>query len=237
MSVDARKREAAEAAVAAEVKSGMIVGLGTGSTAVHVVRAIGRLLATGELTAVVGVPTSEATADLAREVGIPLATLEQQPRLAVCIDGADEIAPDLGLTKGLGGALLREKIVASAADRFVIVADDAKLVERLGTRAPIPVEIVPFAAAVCALALAALGCTPTLRHGPDGAPYLTDERNHILDCAFPDGIAAPGELDLAIDRIPGVVEHGLFLGVADVAFVASTDGVSVRRAQAPASQA
>jgi ribose 5-phosphate isomerase A len=224
---DDRKREAGEAAVAAEVRSGMVVGLGTGSTAVHVVRAIGRLLADGSLVDVVGVPTSEATAALSREVGIPLATLAEQPRLAVCIDGADEIAPGLALTKGLGGALLREKIVASAAARLVIVADDAKLVDRLGTRAPIPVEVVPFAEAVCALALATLGCTPTLRTGPDGAPFVTDEGNHLLDCAFDDGIADPLALDLAIDRIPGVVEHGLFLGVADIAYVAGAGGVTM----------
>jgi ribose 5-phosphate isomerase A len=226
MSIDDRKREAAEAAVAAEVRSGMVIGLGTGSTAIHVVRAVGRLLAEGTLRDVVAVPTSEATAALARSVGVPLATLAEQPRLGVCIDGADEIDAALGLTKGLGGALLREKVVAAAADRLVIVADDSKLVDRLGTRAPIPVEVIPFARAVCAIALARLGCEPVLRTGTDG-PFRTDEGNEILDCRFADGIADAAALDLAIDRIPGVVEHGLFLGMARAAYVASADGVAL----------
>ena len=227
MSADDRKREAAEAAVAAEVRSGMAIGLGTGSTAVHVVRAIARRRAEGLLHGIVGVPTSEATAALARELDLPLTTLSERPSLALCIDGADEIGPGLGLVKGLGGALLREKVVAGAAYRLAIVADGSKLVDRLGTRAPLPVEVIPFAEAVCALALARLGCEPVLRV-VDDAPFITDEGNRILDCRFPDGIADPAALDLAIIRIPGVVEHGLFLGMAKVAYVAGEDGVAVR---------
>lgn len=221
MTDDAAKRAAAEAAVAAEVRSGMAVGLGTGSTARYVTIAVGRLLATGELDGIVAVPTSEATASLAREHGVPLATLAEQPHLAVCIDGADEIGPELGLVKGLGGALLREKIVASAADRFVVVADDSKRVARLGAKAPVPVEVIPFGAAVCARALAALGCRPVLREG-----VVTDEGNVILDCRF-GPLDEPEALATAIRSIPGVVEHGLFLGMAHAAFVAGAGGVEI----------
>lgn len=221
MTDDAAKRAAAEAAVAAEVRSGMAVGLGTGSTARYVTIAVGRLLATGELDGIVAVPTSEATASLAREHGVPLATLAEQPHLAVCIDGADEIGPELGLVKGLGGALLREKIVASAADRFVVVGDDTKRVARLGEKAPVPVEVIPFGAAVCARALAALGCRPVLREG-----VVTDEGNVILDCRF-GPLDEPEALAAAIRSIPGVVEHGLFLGMARAAYVAGAGGVEI----------
>jgi ribose 5-phosphate isomerase A len=223
MTGDDAKRAAAEAAVAAEVRSGMALGLGTGSTARHVTIAVGRLLAAGDLTGVVAVPTSEATAALAREHGVPLVTLADHPQLALCIDGADEIAPDLGLVKGLGGALLREKIVASAADRFVVVGDASKRVAHLGETAPVPVEVIPFGEAVCALALAAFGCTPEPRTG-----FVTDEGNHILDCRF-GPIADPPALATAIRAIPGVVEHGLFLGMAAIAYVAGPDGVDVLR--------
>ena len=216
---DDAKRAAAEAAVAAEVRSGMALGLGTGTTASYVTIAVGRLLREGALTGIVAVPTSEATAQLAREHGVPLATLTEQPQLALCLDGADEIAPDLGLVKGLGGALLREKIVASAADRFVVVADVSKLVARLGERAPVPVEVIPFGEAVCARALAALGCTPELRAG-----VTTDEGNHILDCPF-GPLADPPALAARICAISGVVDHGLFLGMAAAAYVAGPDGV------------
>ncbi len=215
------KRAAAEAAVAAEVRSGMALGLGTGSTASFVTIAVGRLLQAGELSGIVAVPTSEATAALAREHGVPLATLAEQPHLALCLDGADEIGPHLGLVKGLGGALLREKIVASAADRFVVVADDTKRVACLGEKAPVPVEVIPFGAAVCARALAALGCTPAPRAG-----FVTDEGNVILDCRF-GPIADPAALAHQIRSIPGVVEHGLFLGMAHAAYVAGPGGVEV----------
>ena len=215
------KRAAAEAAVATEVRSGMALGLGTGSTASFVTIAVGRLLAAAELEGIVAVPTSEATASLAREHGVPLGTLAEHPQLAVCIDGADEISPELGLIKGLGGALLREKIVASAADRFVVVGDESKRVARLGEKAPVPVEVIPFGAAVCARALAALGCDPVLREG-----VVTDEGNVILDCRF-GPLDEPEALATAIRSIPGVVEHGLFLGMARVAYVAGAGGVEV----------
>jgi len=218
------KRDAAVAAVAAHVRSATVVGLGSGSTASHVVREIGRLLATGDLRDVVGVPTSERTASLARSVGVPLAGLDEQPRLSVALDGADEVAPGLALIKGLGGALLREKVVASAAERFVVVADHTKSVERLGMRAPVPVEVIVFAEAVCLLGLEGLGARPTLRRRADGSPFVTDEGNHILDCRF-DRIDDPERLDHDLHRVAGVVEHGLFLGRAAEAFLAGPDGV------------
>ena len=159
----ADKVAAAEAAVAAEVRSGMVVGLGTGSTAGPAVEAIGRRLASGELRDVRGVPTSSAAAEVARRAGVPLTTLDEAPEPDVAIDGADEIAPGLRLVKGLGGALVREKVVAMAARRFVVVADASKRVERLGERAPIPVEVLAFGLAPTRLRLAALGCDPVLR--------------------------------------------------------------------------
>jgi ribose 5-phosphate isomerase A len=215
------KRAAAEAAVAAEVANGMRLGLGSGSTAAHVVRAVARRLQAGELSGIVGVPTSEATATLARSLSVPLATLSEAPELDVAIDGADEIDPALDLIKGLGGALLREKIVASATRRFVIVADDSKRVLRLGRRTPVPVEVIPFAEPVCRRALAALGCDPQLRDG------RTDEDNVILDCHFEGGIGDPAGLAAAIHGIPGVVEHGLFLGMTAATYVAGPAGVIV----------
>ena len=223
---DAAKRAAAERAVAEEVTSGMAVGLGTGSTASPAVEAIGRLLAEGALRDVRGVPTSEATAALARRVGVPLTTLDETPELDVAIDGADEIAPGLRLVKGLGGALLREKIVAAAARRFVVVADASKRVERLGERAPVPVEVIPFALEPTRRRLAALGCEPVLRTGPDGGPFTTDEGNRILDCRF-GPIADPEAVAAAIRAVPGVVEHGLFLDFAAIAYVAGPGHVEV----------
>ena len=223
------KRDAAERAVAEHVTSGTALGLGSGSTANHAVRALGRLLAEGALRNVVGVPTSERTARLAREVGVPLAGLAQQPRLAVAIDGADEIAPGLALIKGLGGALLREKVVASAADRFVVVADERKLVDRLGVRAPLPVETIVFALPVVRRALERLGAEPTLRTGADGATFETDEGNCILDCRWA-RIDDPERLAASIAGVPGVVEHGLFLGMAAEAYVAGEAGVEHRPA-------
>lgn len=214
------KRRAAAAAVRTHVRSGMAVGLGTGSTAAPAVEELGRLLAAGELADVVGVATSERTAEIARRVGVPLASLDERPRLDVAIDGADEIAPDLDLVKGLGGALLREKVVASAAALLVVVADASKLVQRLGTRAAVPVEVIPFAVAVVLPELASLGCDATLRADAAGVPFTTDEGNRIVDCRFADGIADPDRLGNAIHSIPGVVEHGLFLGMAREAFVA-----------------
>jgi ribose 5-phosphate isomerase A len=219
------KREAAEAAIEAEVRSGMVLGLGTGSTARWVLDGLAARLADERLGDIVGVPTSEATAARCRELGIPLATLDECPSLDLAIDGADEVAPGLALIKGLGGAHLREKVVACASARFVIVADDSKLVSRLGERAPLPVEVTGFARAVCQRLLREQDWTPVLRMR-DGEPWITDEGNLILDCRR-ERWNDPPALQRKLADMPGVVEHGLFLGLAAAAYVASADGVRV----------
>jgi ribose 5-phosphate isomerase A len=219
------KRRAAEAAIEAEVRSGMALGLGTGSTARWLLEGVAARLSDGRLGDLVGVPTSEATAARCRELGIPLATLEQRPALDLAIDGADEIAPGLALIKGLGGAHLREKVVACAAARFVVVADETKLVARLGDRAPLPVEVTGFARPVCERLLREQGWSPALRIC-DGGAWITDEGNLILDCRREDW-SDPPALERVLADMPGVVEHGMFLGMASVAYVAAVDGVRV----------
>jgi ribose 5-phosphate isomerase A len=221
--LDTYKQQAAERALT-YIQSGMALGLGTGSTARHVLRGLAARLRDGRLHDVVGVPTSEETAALARELGIPLVTLAERPQLDLAIDGADEIDPALNAIKGLGGALLREKIVAASAQRFILVGDESKLVKRLGTRAPLPVEVIPFGLPLCERRLAALGCAPTLRRTARGDPFSTDEGNQILDCRF-DTIDDAPVLAVAISTIPGVVEHGLFLDMAAQAVVAGPGGV------------
>lgn len=224
MSLDELKRQAAEQA-AELVQSGMVIGLGTGSTAVHMVRAVGRMLADGRLQDVTGIPTSEATAGEAEVYGIPLTTFDQHPVIDLTIDGADEIAPNLDLIKGLGGALLREKIVASVSKRMVVVADYSKRVVQLGEKAPVPVEVIPFARRPVQVFLESLAARVVLRL-KEGQIFQTDEGNIILDCHF-DGIENPSKLGHEIRRQPGVVEHGLFLGIASRAFVAEENGVTV----------
>ena len=221
----ALKRAAAEAAVDAEVRSGMCLGLGSGSTATLMLDALADRLRHGRLADVSGVPTSEATAARCRELGISLHTLDERSRLDVAIDGADEVDPELRLIKGLGGAHLREKVVAAAADRFAVVADESKLVARLGERAPLPVEVVRFAEPVSARLLRDLGWEPEQRQR-DGDPWITDEGNHILDCRRADW-SDPERLEAEVAAVPGVVGHGMFLGFASVAYVATSDGVRV----------
>ena len=221
--LDIYKQQAAEH-VLDYVQSGMALGLGTGSTAKHVLRGLAARLSDGRLRDIVGVPTSEEIATLARELGIPLVTLAERPRLDLALDGADEIDPALNAIKGLGGALLREKIVAASADRFILVGDETKLVPRLGTRSPLPVEVIRFGLPLCERRLAALGCVPTLRRAAGGDPFRTDEGNLILDCRFETIDDAPA-LAAAISAIPGVVEHGLFLGMAERAVVGGAGGV------------
>ncbi|MGQ9550192.1 MAG: ribose-5-phosphate isomerase RpiA [Roseiflexus sp.] len=211
------------------VENGMTIGLGTGSTATLMLQGLAARLSDGRLQRVTGVPTSEVTATLARELGIPLTTLDRQPRLDLALDGADEIDPQLRLIKGLGGAMLREKIVAASSERFVVVATAGKCVERLGERSPLPVEVVAFGLPLCARRLRALGGTPTLRRNRSGAPFVTDEGNLILDCSF--GIIAdPEALAVSICAIPGVVAHGLFLGMASLAVIAGPGGIVELRA-------
>lgn len=222
---EALKRAAAERAVDEYVESGMVVGLGTGSTAAYAVRRIGARISAGELADIRGVPTSARTAALAREEGIRLVTLpEARPLLT--IDGADEIGPDLALIKGRGGALLREKIVASAGDGLIVIADVTKLFDSLGA-GPLPVEVEPFGWEVTLEDLASLGCEPTLRlqgagsqTGDPNHPYVTDGGHYTADCLFPGGILDPAALEVEIKRIPGALECGLFVGLAQAAVVA-----------------
>jgi ribose 5-phosphate isomerase A len=222
MDRDVHKRAAAEAA-AGMVEHGMIVGLGTGSTARFAIDALIRRVREG--LSIRAIPTSERSAAQAREGGIPLTGFAEHRRIDVTIDGADEIElGTLNLIKGLGGALLREKIVAAASDRLIIVADEPKLVERLGGTAPVPVEVVPFGWETTADRLRRLGTDPQPRRDPGGQLYCTDGGNRILDCRFP-AIADPAGLDRAIGQIVGVVETGLFIGMARLALVAGDDGV------------
>ena len=228
MSIDVRemKKAAAEKAVETYVEDGMTVGLGTGSTAYFVVKRVGELVAGGWKLRCVA--TSEETERLARECGIDVCSLDDVDAIDVTIDGADEVAPGNQLVKGLGGALLREKIVASASVSEVIVVDDSKIVEKLGTKAPLPVEVLRFGHTKTAYALKRQGCEPVLRM-KDGKPFVTDGGNYIYDCRFPDGIEKGFFLQSAIDSIPGVVECGLFLNIASAVFVAHPDGTVEER--------
>ena len=205
------KRQAGLKAVAM-VRSGMVLGLGTGSTARFAVEEIGRRLRAGELEDIVGVPTSLATRQQATQLGIPLATLEEQPALDLTIDGADEVDPDGNLIKGHGGALLWEKIVASASRKLAIVVDPGKLVKRLGTKYALPVEVVRFGWKTHEAAIRELGAEPALKRNAAGEPVSTDEGHYIIHCTFPGGIPDPEAVDRALKRRPGVVETGLFLG-------------------------
>ena len=191
----------------------MVVGLGTGATAGAAVREIGRRLATGQLSDIAGIPTSDATRDLARELRIPLTDLSANPQIDLTIDGADEVSPGGDLIKGLGGALLREKIVAVNSRRLVIVVDQTKLVQRLGQRAALPIEVLPFGWSTHLSFLRELGAEPTLRHGEAG-PFLTDDGHYIIDARFSGGINDPNALADALARRAGVMETGLFLGMA-----------------------
>jgi ribose 5-phosphate isomerase A len=218
------KARAAERA-AALIEDGMKLGLGTGSTARLVLEAIAERRQRGELQHIVGVPTSTDTRDHAKWLGIPITTLDDEPRLDLTLDGADEVDPALDLIKGLGGALLWEKIVASATDRLVIVVDESKRVDRLGQKAPLPVEVVPFGWRTVLQPARALGAVPELRGTDDGAPFTTDSGHYILDCRFPDGIDDARDVEQRLLRTPAVVETGLFLGMADTVIVAGADGI------------
>ena len=207
------------------VTSGMRLGLGTGSTIAHFLEHLGARLARGELAEVVGVPTSVRTEEAARRLGISLARLEDLGALDLTVDGADEVAPGLDLIKGLGGALLREKMVAQASARMLVIVDDSKLVGRLGERAPVPVEVAPFGHASHMAWLRDLGGEPRLRADRNGEPYRTDNGNLIVDCRFDGGIEDPSGLERRLAGRAGVVESGLFLGVACEAVVAGAGGV------------
>lgn len=222
---EALKRAAAARAVEL-VESGMRLGLGTGSTVAHVLTLLGDRVRRADVTDVVGVPTSVRTAERCRELGIALGELHDLAPLDLAVDGADEVDPALDLVKGLGGALLREKMVAAEARRFVVVVDASKLVDHLGERGPLPVEVVPFAWECHVPWLEGLGARPALRRGADGEPLRTDNGNVILDCRFPEGIADPPALEARLRARPGVVATGLFLGMATDVFVAEAGGVT-----------
>ncbi len=223
MGLEAYKRAAALAALA-EVADGMVLGLGTGSTVRYAILALGEGIRAGRYRDLVGVATSRATARLAEEAGVPLVELGPEG-VDLAIDGADEVGPGLALIKGGGGALLGEKIVEHAARRFVVVADHTKRVARLGERFALPVEIVPFGHRRTLRELAALGGEVRLRRDGD-RPYRSDHGHYIADLAI-GPIAEPRVLADRLAAIPGVVEHGLFLGMADAAYLAGPEGVEV----------
>ncbi len=208
------KQEVGRAA-AAQVKSGSIVGLGTGSTTAFAIQFIGERLAAGEITDIVGIPTSFQASVLAKKHGIPLTTLDEAPRIDIAIDGADEVDPQQNLIKGGGAAHTREKVVDGLAERFVVVVDSSKLVDKLGSTFALPVEVLPMAVAPVTRALEALGGTPELRMGvnKDG-PVITDQGNMVLDVKFT-SIDNPTEMEKTVNNIPGVLENGLFVGLAD----------------------
>jgi ribose 5-phosphate isomerase A len=207
------------------VEDGQTLGLGTGRAATAFVRALGERVKDG--LQVRGVPTSEATAAVARELDIPLLTLEEAGRLDVTFDGADEVDPGLELIKGYGAALVREKVVAASSNRLVILVGSEKMVSRLGARGRLPVEVIPFAVALASAKLRDLCGEPVLRTGDDGKASVTDHGTYILDCKV-DALPKPGQLDDAIQAIPGVLGTGLFVGMADAVIVQDGDQVEVR---------
>jgi ribose 5-phosphate isomerase A len=225
MSNDQEKEAAARASLRF-IKDGQVVGLGTGSTAAYFIQALGEQVKNG--LRIRGIPSSVRSGEQAASLGIPLTTLDECPEIDVTVDGADEVDSQLRLIKGGGGALLREKIVASATKQFVVVADATKRVAVLG-RFPLPVEVIKFAQAVVVRKIEALGAEVGLRRAADGNPYLTDENNLILDCRFGQIPDADG-LAQRLSDMPGVVEHGLFIGMASVVLVANgNEVVELRR--------
>jgi ribose 5-phosphate isomerase A len=221
---DQLKAAAAETA-AAQLHDGMIVGLGTGSTAAFAIRAIGRRVAQG--LKIIGVPTSERTMAQATALGIPLARVEEHEWIDVTIDGADEVElGTLNLIKGRGGALLREKIVASSTRKLIIIVDESKLVTRLGSHDPIPVEVVSFGWETTERRLHRMGGNPVLRRSDDGKPFLTDGGHYILDCKF-GALPEAADTDQKLNNTVGVVEHGMFLGMAGMVIIGSAQGIRI----------
>ena len=223
------KQQAASQALTC-IRSGMTVGLGAGSTAILAVRGLAEMLLKGELTGIVGIPCSREVEREARRLGIPLTTLEDRAPgptghvIDLTFDGADEVDPELNLIKGGGGALLREKIVAQSSRYEIIIVDESKLSPALGTHWAVPVEVIPFGWRTQSAYLESLGARPVLRLGPDGAPFITDQGNYILDSSF-GPIADPVALGARLDARTGIVCHGLFLGIANEVIVAGVSGI------------
>jgi ribose 5-phosphate isomerase A len=226
------KQQAADRALA-YVQDGMVLGLGTGTTTTHFIKLLGSKLRSGELRGVVGVPTSKGIAKLAHDVGIPLVPLAELspqqavPNLDLAVDGADEIDASLNLVKGLGRALLREKIIETHADTFLVIADETKLVPRLG-QGPLPVEIVQFEHGAQLRWLSSLGCRAELWLEQDDEPIITDNGNYLVRCWFVNGIPDAYQLARILADQPGIVEHGLFLDMADTAIIAGEDGIQIK---------
>ncbi len=212
-------------AAAKLVEDGMLVGLGTGSTATFFIYALAQRIQSG-LHITGAISSSQASKDLAENLSIPLTDLDTHPEVDLYIDGADEIDPQLRLIKGAGGALLREKIVASVSHRFIVIGDTTKLVPQLGKRFPVPVEVSPFATTPVRKRLEALGVSVQLRE-LGGSTFVTENCNFIFDCTFPNGIANPEDVDTRMHSIVGVVETGLFLGMATQAIIGGPDGVTI----------
>jgi ribose 5-phosphate isomerase A len=239
LSQDELKKQVGYKAIDDYVTSGMVVGLGTGSTAYFAVERLGQKLKSGELKDVLAIPTSVRTKEQAESLGIPLVTLDTHSKLDVAIDGADEVDPDFNLVKGGGGALLREKMVEIMADKFIVIVDESKLTDGLGPGFPIPVEITPFCHEHTMREVAALpsceGCKPVLRMGssstnvPDGDEIaITDNGNYIVDLHFETPIKDPRKMAADMKNICGVVEHGLFCDMSTAVIIAGSDGISVK---------
>lgn len=223
MNINQLKKQAAEKAVE-QVESGMVLGLGTGSTTNHAIEKIAELLKSGKLNDIQGIPTSNATKELAEKLEIPLTTFDEVQEIDLTIDGADEVDEKLNLIKGGGGALLREKVVAQASKRVIIIVDESKLSKNLGEKWHVPTEVLKFAVELEKIYLEAFGAEVWLRKNKEGDPYVTDEGNYILDSNF-GVIESPRDLDIKLDLRAGIVEHGLFIGLASEVIVASTEGI------------
>ena len=225
MDINQLRNKAAIEAVK-NVESGMVLGLGTGLTANFAMREISRLLKNGSLKDIAGIPSSNQTEELALELGIPLITLEQKSEIDLNIDGADEVDPELNLIKGGGGALLREKIIAQSSKRNIIVVDEQKMSEKLGTKWAVPVQIMEFAYKPVAKFIEGLGATVILRKNQNGQPFKTDQGNIIIDCNFGQ-IKNLDELNQVLNSKAGIIEHGLFIGIADEVIVGKSETVEI----------
>ncbi|MCZ7602234.1 MAG: ribose 5-phosphate isomerase A [Melioribacteraceae bacterium] len=224
MDIEELKKQAAEKAVE-QIQSGMVVGLGTGSTTTFAIQKIAELLKSGQLKNIVGIPTSKTTEELARSLNIPLTTFAKIQEIDLTIDGADEVDFDLNLIKGGGGALLREKVVAQASKKVIIIVDESKVSKHLGEKWHVPIEVLQFCVELEKKYLESIGARVKLRSGKDGNPFITDEGNYILDANF-GVINSPQSLAGQLESRAGIVEHGLFIGLADEVIVAASNGTN-----------